>query len=191
MNDSSRIITVPNILTVLRLLALPVIIILFRQDHGLAAAGVFAVAMITDWVDGYLAKCLKQRTVLGLYLDPVVDKIVLLALFYELAGAGLIAWAVAQLFLARELLQNAVRVVGRSRGEVIGANRMGKTKAVLQNLLVGSGLLMPALASWLPDAAAGRVKFGLRIAAWAVLALAWCFFGLFLARNRRLFTKPD
>ena len=51
-----------------------------------------------------------------------------------------------------------------------------------------TGLLMPALADWLPDATADRVQIGLRIAAWVVLALAWGFFALFLARNRRLFT---
>lgn len=63
-----RIVTIPNLLTVLRLLSLPAIIALFRAGHSATAGIVFAVAMLTDCVDGWLARRLREETVLGLYL---------------------------------------------------------------------------------------------------------------------------
>jgi len=142
--------------------------------------------MLTDCVDGWLAKRLGQCTSLGLYLDPVVDKVVILVLLYELARGRLIHGAVPHLFLARELLQNGVRAAAAARGTVVGANWMGKSKACLQTALVAWGLMMPGLAVRLP-AAGKRLAGALDVSAWAVLGLAWCFFAVFVYRNRRLF----
>jgi len=174
---SSRVFTVPNLLTFLRLASLPVAVILFRRGAHVAAAAVFLAGMLTDAVDGYLAKLLKQETTLGLYLDPVVDKIVILCIFYELAAAGRFHIAVAHLFLARELLQSAVRSVAAVGGTVVGANRMGKVKACLQTGLATWGLAVSD-----PSAA---IAGAYRLSAWAVLALAWIFFLMFAWWNRR------
>ncbi len=183
MRRSARILTVPNLLTLARLASLPVIIMMLRSGHAFAAACIFACAMITDCFDGWLAVRLDQCTRLGLYLDPVVDKIVILSLFYELAAAGIVSPVVAHLFLARELLQNAIRAVAASGGTVVGANWMGKTKAVLQTLVITWGLAMPALANAAPVAGV-ELNLMFRVSAWAVLCLAWCFFGVFASRNR-------
>ena len=167
------VMTVPNLLTLARLAALPVVIALSRTGRPAWAAGVFLAAMLTDCLDGWLARRLDQQSVVGRYLDPVVDKIVVLVLFYELAHQGLVPVAVPHLFLARELLQNGVRAAAAARGTVVGANRLGKTKAVLQTAVLSWGLLVPKPGS------------GVAVAAWGVLLLSWGFFVTFFARNRR------
>lgn len=178
------ILTVPNLLTLSRLAALPVVIVLSQSGFATTSAVVFLAAMLTDGLDGLLAKRLNQRSLFGLYLDPVVDKIVLLALLYHLALADVLVPAVAHLFLARELLLNGVRSVAASRGTVVGANWMGKTKASLQTLLIAWGLLMPVLAA---STATGRgINVAFNVSAYVVLAIAWCFLGIFIYRNRYL-----
>jgi len=176
--------TVPNLLTLLRLAALPVVIVLSRSEFVAASAVVFVVAMLTDGLDGVLAKRLNQRSLFGLYLDPVVDKIVLLSLFYHLAFMDVLVPAVAHLFLARELLLNGVRSVAASQGTVIGANWMGKTKASLQTLLIAWGLLMPVIVGSSDTGKGLEVAFD--ASAYAVLAISWCFLSAFIYRNRHL-----
>lgn len=179
MNRQRNPFNIPNTLTLARLLAVGPVIWLFRTGNGPAAAAVFLVAMLTDCVDGWYAKRFGRETTVGLYLDPVVDKIVVLTLFYELAFAGYVNRAVPHLFLARELLQNAVRAVAATRGRVIGANWMGKTKAALQTAIIAWGLLLTALSPGsAPVTALGP-------AAWFVLLVSWCFFARFIGLTVR------
>ncbi len=173
----------PNILTGLRLVSLPGVILLARAGWPIAACALFVVGMLSDCFDGYLARRLGQCTPLGLYLDPAVDKIVILSLFYELAQAGRLDWAVAHLFLARELLLSAVRATAGVQGRIVGANWMGKTKAALQSLLIGWGLAAPAFPSLLQE----NGKAALNGSARLVLGLSWVFLVVFLYRNRHLF----
>ncbi|MFC1462063.1 CDP-alcohol phosphatidyltransferase family protein [Verrucomicrobiota bacterium] len=182
MNETRHPLNIPNTLTIARLLAVVPVIYLSRTGQEPAAAALFVVAMLTDCLDGWYAKRHGQETALGLYLDPVVDKIVILALLYELAHTGRIDWVVSHLFLARELLQNAVRNAAARQGQVVGANWMGKTKAVLQTALVAWGLALPALGNGLPGDA-------LKVAAWLVLGVSWCFFARFLWLNRSPFKE--
>jgi CDP-diacylglycerol--glycerol-3-phosphate 3-phosphatidyltransferase len=181
------ILTIPNVLTLLRLLSLPIVIALFRGQHFLGAAALFAAAMIADIIDGWAARRLNQQSTLGLYLDPVADKVIILALFYELARAALIPWTVAHLFLARELLHSAVRDVAAVSGTVVGANGMGKTKAALQTIVITLWLALPALQGRISAAAYDGVDLALGIATGAVLAVSWGFFVVFVAWNRKLF----
>lgn len=167
---------IPNLLTLARLALAPVVIVLFRGEHHVAAAVVFVLAMVTDCFDGWAARRFNQQTTIGLYLDPVVDKIVILALLYELAHAGQFSMAIPHLFLARELLQNAIRATAAAKGNVVGANWMGKTKAFLQIVLITWGLLAPVLPI---------TTTAIAIAAWALLALTWVFFGIFFSWNSR------
>jgi len=79
--------TVPNWVTLSRLLGLPVILYCLQtQPLKLASAGIFLIAAITDWVDGYLARKLNQVTELGKFLDPLVDKLLVLAPLLALIG---------------------------------------------------------------------------------------------------------
>ena len=179
--------SVPNLLTLSRLFALPLVIVLYRRGDALAAALLFAVAMITDCFDGWLARRLGQTSRLGLYLDPVVDKIVILCLFYELAWQRLLPMAIPHLFLIRELLQNGIRAAGAGQGRIIGANWMGKSKATLQNVLLGFGLGLPWLAEQMAPDSFARFESFWRLGCWAVLVLSWGFFITFLIWNRGLF----
>ncbi|HNY26745.1 MAG TPA: CDP-diacylglycerol--glycerol-3-phosphate 3-phosphatidyltransferase [Candidatus Sumerlaeota bacterium] len=181
------IFNIPNLLTLLRLVSLPGIILLARAGFPVAACGLFVAGMVSDCFDGYLARRWGQCTPLGLYLDPAVDKIVILTLFYELAQAGSVDWAVAHLFLARELLLSAVRATAGVQGRIVGANWMGKTKAALQSILIGWGMLLPVWGvspgHWLRGMLSG--------AAWLVVVLSWISLGIFLYWNRSLFAGED
>ena len=178
------ILTIPNLLTFARLAALPFVIALSRAGHPTASAVVFLIAMLTDCFDGLLAKRLNQHSVFGLYLDPVVDKIVLLSLFYHLAFVDVLFPAVAHLFLVRELLQNGVRSVAAAHGDVVGANWMGKTKASLQTILIAWGLLIPAFAT--SPSTSEVIQAAFNVSAHLVLAVSWCFLAVFVHRNRLL-----
>lgn len=174
-------ITIPNLLTILRLAALPVAALCWHRQWYLTAAVAFIALMLTDCVDGWIARRFNQASRIGLYLDPVVDKIVIVGMFYQLAAWGRLPIAIAHLFLARELLQNAIRAAASTQGKVISANWMGKVKATLQNTLIGVGLALPALANATADAI-------WQMATWATVALSWVFFALFLNSNRRSLT---
>lgn len=177
--------TIPNMLTASRLLILPGVIVLSRNNRPVAALALFLVMMATDVLDGYLARLLKQESRLGLYLDPVVDKIVSLTLLYELGLSGLLPLVIPHLFLARELLANGIRAWAGTLGTVVTANWMGKTKLFLQTILIGWGLAMPLLSG---SAALPQLLCALQMMAALVLMLAWGFLVMFFARNRELFT---
>ena len=175
-------ITLPNLLTLLRLAGAPVVIVLYHADvraAGWGAAAVWIAMMLSDVLDGMVARRLGQSSTLGVYLDPVVDKITVLMLFYALALDEVFSVWLPHAILAREFLHSAVRDAAASRGDVVGANWMGKVKASLQTVLITWALLMPV---W---AAADRGAAALRLCAWAMLALAWAFTAAFAWRNRR------
>jgi CDP-diacylglycerol---glycerol-3-phosphate 3-phosphatidyltransferase len=129
--------SLPNWITVSRLLALP--IILYGLHHPTAQSrwiclGIFLVAALTDWLDGYLARKLNQITDLGKFLDPLVDKFLVLGPMLGLIELGKIpAWGVF-LILARELAIAGWRVNPSLTGntQIIGANIWGKVKTVTQ-----------------------------------------------------------
>jgi CDP-diacylglycerol--glycerol-3-phosphate 3-phosphatidyltransferase len=187
--NRNPLMTIPNILTFLRLLLLPVVVMLFRGEHYAGAALLFLGAVLTDPLDGYLARRLNQQTRLGMYLDPLTDKIIILSLFYELALSGIVPTAAAHLLLARELLHSGIRSFGALSGKVVGANWMGKTKAVLQSALLTLGLGLPAVVERVGDSAAETLCLATVVLAWAVVAVSWCFFAVFAWWNRRLFTS--
>ncbi|MGH9601077.1 MAG: CDP-alcohol phosphatidyltransferase family protein [Terriglobales bacterium] len=98
-----QLLTAPNQLTLLRLLFIPFIVI-FILDHEWGwALGLFVVAGITDTLDGLLARLLKQKTVLGQYLDPIADKLLLSTLFLVLSLVGKIPWKFTVLVFSRDV----------------------------------------------------------------------------------------
>lgn len=178
-----HIFTIPNLLTICRLLLLPGVIVLSRQDRPIYCLALFLAIMATDALDGFLARRLNQQTALGGYLDPVVDKIVALALLYELAFAGLLPYAIPHLFLARELLANGIRAWAGTLGTIITANWMGKLKLFLETIVIAWGLLLPALVD---SCGPSRMMTGFRATAVGVLVVAWSFLVAFAYRNRSL-----
>lgn len=101
---NSRILTVPNQLTFLRLAFLPFFIIAIKYDNYRAAIAIFLIAGFTDGLDGVLARGLNQRTPLGAYLDPIADKLLLSSSYFVLALKAKIGWWLAILVLGRDVL---------------------------------------------------------------------------------------
>src|SRR5580698_10949536 len=100
---ASRIFTVPNQLTFLRLGFLPFFIILLFYKRFSWALAILVVAAMTDGLDGLLARSLNQKTALGAYLDPIADKLLLSSSFAVLALNRKISWWLARLLLTRDI----------------------------------------------------------------------------------------
>lgn len=133
----------PTWITVSRLVAIPLVFLLLANPtahHRWWAVALFLLAACTDWLDGYLARRLNQVTELGKFLDPLVDKLLVLAPLMVLVQLGTVpAWGVF-LILARELTVAGWRV---NQPKVVGANLWGKLKTVVQ--IVAIALLMSPL----------------------------------------------
>ena len=125
----------PNFLTVVRILLIPVFVVLFSDptpDRSLAAAIVFVVAAVTDLLDGYLARRHSQITRLGRLLDPIADKLLVLSGLILLVQFDRVAAIVAILIIAREVAVTGVRAISAAQGIVIEAETTGKYKMVVQ-----------------------------------------------------------
>ena len=130
---------IPNILTVLRVLLIPIIILLFYlpfQWSYLAASAVFAIAAITDWLDGYLARKLQQSTPFGAFLDPVADKLMVAIVLVMLVQAQS-SWfedVIAMIIIGREITISALREWMATIGERanVKVDITGKIKTTLQ-----------------------------------------------------------
>lgn len=100
----SRIFTVPNELTLLRLAFLPFFIIAIEYERYFMALAILVVGGLSDALDGYLARSLDQKTALGAYLDPIADKLLMSTSYLVLALKGRIGWWLAILVLGRDVL---------------------------------------------------------------------------------------
>jgi CDP-diacylglycerol--glycerol-3-phosphate 3-phosphatidyltransferase len=162
-------------LTVARAAAVPLVVILFAWDfpgHDYWATAVFAAAMATDYVDGWWARRTGRTSDLGRLLDPVADKLLVLAALIMLVDRVFPAWMIAAI-VAREFLVTALRLAALERGVVMSARDLGKLKTWAQAVAAGVGGL----------AAAGA--FSVDVAWWAglvALVLTWVS-GLDYARS--------
>ena len=141
MNLRSGLLNLPNLLTLARIAAIPALVVLLLYDSrsaGFWAALVFGAAALTDWLDGWLARRWQVVTVLGKFLDPLADKLIVMAALIMLIPMGRVpAWAVF-LLLARELVVTGLRSIASSEGIVIAASDLGKFKTIFQMVaLVG------------------------------------------------------
>ena len=131
--------TLPNILTCVRVLLIPVFMVLAYQNNmpcDIAALIVYVVACLTDYVDGYLARKNNQVTNFGKFMDPVADKLLVMAALLIFIEDGTIpAWAVA-IILGREFIVSALRMVAASEGLVIAANMWGKAKTMITMIIL-------------------------------------------------------
>ncbi len=128
-------VNLPNLLTFARVLAIPFLVWLLDEPspvRGFWAGIVFTAAAITDMLDGYLARKLGVVSVLGKFLDPLADKLIVMAALVWMVPMGRIpAWIVV-LLLAREISVTGLRSVAASEGVVISSGQEGKTKTALQ-----------------------------------------------------------
>ena len=118
-------------LTLARALSVPPVVLLFLWDfegHAYWATALFVCAMATDWFDGRVARSRGHTTPLGSLLDPVADKILVLAVLIVLIDEGVFAgWMVAAI-VAREFLVSGLRLAALERGTVLHARDLGKLK---------------------------------------------------------------
>jgi len=128
-------VNVPNVLTLARILAVPVLVVALLDetpDGDVIAAAVFALAAVTDGLDGYIARRRRQITTFGKLMDPLADKLLVIAALISLVSLDrLDAW-VAMVIIARELAVTGLRGVAAEQGVVIAASWLGKAKTSLQ-----------------------------------------------------------
>jgi CDP-diacylglycerol--glycerol-3-phosphate 3-phosphatidyltransferase len=125
----------PNALTLLRILAVPVVVValLGETPNGDAlAAAVFALAAATDGLDGYFARSRGAVTTFGKLMDPLADKLLVTAALVSLVSLNRLEAWVAMVIIAREIAVTGLRAIAAERGIVISASWLGKVKTVLQ-----------------------------------------------------------
>lgn len=134
---------IPNTITVIRICMIPVLVAVFYlpfKNHLLFAAGIFAVAAATDWVDGYLARRLGQMTKLGAFLDPVADKLmVVIALVLLVERYDTILFTLAAcVIIGREIVISALREWMAELGErtSVAVSYVGKVKTGFQMVAI-------------------------------------------------------
>ena len=154
MTTSTRkqaILNLPNILTMTRIAAIPLMAVMLlspSQSSGFWAAVVFSLASITDWLDGYLARRMGIVTVFGKFLDPIADKLIVMAALIMILPFGHVpAWMVL-VILGREIIITGLRGIASSEGIVIQASDLGKFKTIFQ-LVAIIGLLLHYDYNWL------------------------------------------
>lgn len=131
----------PNKLTLIRIVLVPVCMLLTLFGHMYWALAVFIVAAITDFFDGYIARKHNMVTSFGKIMDPLADKILVFgALLCFLQSGYINAWCVA-VILAREFFVTGMRVVAVDKGKVIAASWWGKVKTNVQIFSVIIGFL--------------------------------------------------
>lgn len=209
--------TLPNILTVLRLLAAPALAVMFlyfnRPYADWFALVLFLTAAITDWVDGYLARAWKQETRLGAMLDPIADKaMVVIALMVIVGYSSMSPWLVlpATVILFREVFVSGLREYLGNTAGTLKVTSLAKWKTTAQMVaiavLFSQGIFEHYLgmAAWgmddalINDIFAGRVEdlqglrwylAGMDLTGWLGLILLWLAAGLTLVTGFDYFRK--
>jgi CDP-diacylglycerol---glycerol-3-phosphate 3-phosphatidyltransferase len=143
---------VPNSITFFRVVLVPVLMAFLLVDvpYGdIFALIVFVVAAASDSLDGYLARRFRQTTVIGAFLDPLADKLMITAALVSLVELGELSAWVAMVVIARELAVTGLRMVAAVQGTVIPASRWGKAKTASQMVAIAALIVEPR---WLkPD----------------------------------------
>ena len=159
----------PNALTALRIFLVPILVVvlltkdLFGRDQDFLGLGIFLVAALTDWLDGWVARRWRQITTLGTLLDPVADKLLTSAAFISLVEMGFApAWMVV-IIVGREFAVSGLRTVASSRGVTIAASVWGKYKTGLQVLAISLLIVTRRL---------GEFRRTGEVILWLVMALA-------------------
>jgi cardiolipin synthase (CMP-forming) len=178
----SKALSLPNILTYGRLVAVPVVVgLLFWPDDQWSrwiALGIFILAAITDYFDGYFARAYAQQSALGRMLDPIADKLLVAACLLMLVSDGTIQswdlWA-AIVILCREILVSGLREFLAELKVSVPVSRVAKWKTTMQLLAVGFLIAGPAGETVLP----GTVLIGI-VLLWAAAILTiytgWDYF---------------
>lgn len=186
----------PNKLTMLRVLLVPVFMVFaafsrygtadYNQTFMLVAGIVFAVASITDFLDGYIARKYHLVTDFGKFMDPLADKCLTTAAFIYMVADGICSPVVLAIILFREFAVAGVRMIAAESGTVIAANMWGKVKTVLQMLTILFYYFAAALGGSTDIAGVGLVTM---VLTWLVAAATLLSGGIYLWQNRACFMQ--
>ena len=161
---SAEIWNVPNSLTLFRIFLVPfLVVVLLTKYSNFLGLGIFLLAAITDYFDGYFARRLNKTTRLGTLLDPIADKLLMSAAFISLVELGMArAWMVV-IIIGREFAVSGLRSIASQQGVTIAASPLGKTKTIAQ--VVAIALLMVGYEL-------GEFRFIGELALWVVMLFA-------------------
>ena len=147
--------TTANIITLVRIAMIPVFLVFgtMGQEYALVSAIIFAVASLTDSLDGYIARHYNQVTDFGKLVDPLADKLLVLSALLIFVSNGIMPVWVATVIVGREFAISGLRMIAASKGIVIAAGKSGKVKTFVQCLmtilLLVLGTKIIAITSWL------------------------------------------
>jgi len=136
----------PNSLSLFRVLMVPVLMVFMLVDVAsgdLVALIVFLVAAGSDWLDGYIARKRHQTTVMGVFLDPLADKLLVTAALVSLVSLDELSAWIAMVVIARELAITGLRMIAAAKGVVIPASKWGKVKTMSQMLAIAALIVEP------------------------------------------------
>ena len=186
----------PNKLTMLRVILVPVFMVFaafsrygtaeYNQTFMLVAGIVFAVASITDFLDGYIARKYHLVTDFGKFMDPLADKCLTTAAFIYMVADGICSPVVLAVILFREFAVAGVRMIAAESGTVIAANMWGKVKTVLQMLTILFYYFGAALSGTADAMGVGVITM---ILTWLVAAATVLSGGIYLWQNRSCFMQ--
>jgi CDP-diacylglycerol--glycerol-3-phosphate 3-phosphatidyltransferase len=181
-----KILSNPNLLTLFRIAATPLIVILMLYPNRLCtllAGIIFSVAAITDYFDGYFARTRGLESTLGKVMDPVADKLLVSSAFIMLASLGWVpAWVVC-IIVGRELAVTGLRNIIAGKGEDVSASKLGKYKTGFQIAAI-IPLLIHYPFLWLNSQAIGNFFL------WAALAFTiWSGVDYFIKFRKLLQTE--
>lgn len=178
--------TLPNLLTLSRLLAIPVFVVVFYLPYGwsaLATAVIFAVAALTDWLDGYLARRWNQTTPFGAFLDPVADKLMVATALTVLIEQHHTFWLTvpAMIIIGREIVISALREWMAEMGSraSVAVSFLGKIKTTAQMVSIVILLANPP-GQGIVDLGLGLLYIAAVLTLWSMviyLRAAWRQFG--------------
>ena len=163
------VINLPNMLTLFRIAVIPGLVALFYLDSPLGrwlACGLFTIAGITDILDGYIARVTRQQSVLGRFLDPLADKLLVSAALLMMVAFGQISGLVilpAVVILCREIMVSGLREFLAGLSVSVPVSTLAKWKTVLQMVSIGVLIVGDAGPEWIPARIIGEI--GLWIAA--------------------------
>jgi len=128
--------TIPNQITIARLLSVPLLMYLILSDSFISRIFAFFLAAVSDAVDGYIARSLNQTSVFGQFADPIADKLLISGALIALVQLGELTAAAVMALIAREFLVTGLRIVAIHEGQVIAASILGKLKTLSHMVLV-------------------------------------------------------
>jgi CDP-diacylglycerol---glycerol-3-phosphate 3-phosphatidyltransferase len=141
----------PNFLTLVRIMLVPVLVVALLDETpngDTIAAIVFAIAAVTDGLDGYIARSREAVTTFGKVMDPIADKLLIAAALISLVSLDRVAAWVAMVIIAREFAVSGLRVAAGQQGILIPASLLGKAKTIFQVAMVMALIAADSGAAW-------------------------------------------